>query len=129
MLDQLAPLERTVTVRGEPVTVRPLSLAQIGELVARFERLRDIGEGEDIATAVQQAGPEAVTEVIARATGESLETVRTAGLAAGEELDILTAAVNLTFPQTDHELGELIAQVLRLSGRVSGALGQLVPSA
>jgi len=124
-LADLAPLYETVRIRDRELTVHPLELADIGRLAARFRGLSSAIEGGgDVVEAIASAGSEAQHAVIAAALRETEAAVAAAGLTATEQLAIVATAVELTLPNDEGELGNLLGRVARIINRVATASGR-----
>ncbi len=68
-LAEIAPRAANVRLRGRALVLRPLSLAQLGGLVARHEGLAAIFGGESVHGAIMAAGLPAAHEAIALSAG------------------------------------------------------------
>jgi hypothetical protein len=101
----IADLAKTVPVRGKDLTVLGLSARDVVHLFGKFPELRALMAGkasELTPEAIMKLAPAAVAAVIAAGTGSAgdakAEAVA-ARLAIGEQVEILAAIFELTFPQ------------------------------
>jgi len=122
----LIPQTRAVKCGGTDLTVHPLTLAQIFQMLVRFKGLgASMMGGGDVATAIMAEGDAAVIAAVACALRRSEQDAAAIAQDAITQLRILTACVDLTLPRSDDELGETIAQVVALAERTLGAIGRL----
>ena len=101
----IADQQKTVPLRGKDVTVRGISAQDVVYLLGKFPELRSLmaGNRADVTPeSLLKFAPAAVAAVIAAGTGsagdEKAEAVA-ARLAIGEQVEILAAIFELTFPQ------------------------------
>ena len=117
----LAPAVGVVRARGHDFEVHGLTLASIAALVARFRGLAAVLDGGDPVQSILAQGDDAVSAVIAAATGEPEAEIRSAQLRAHEQAAFLVGVLQLTLPEQEDELGNLLAAVGQLSERVAAA--------
>lgn len=106
-LTDLVSRAEPVTIRGQVIEVKGVSVALITDLLANSDELKRLFAQKDIAANMIQNlltfAPIAVAQVIAAATGKAgdLQTINFAlqELTAGESTLLLEAVVKLTFPQ------------------------------
>jgi hypothetical protein len=125
---EIADLKKTVTVRGADVAVFGVSAQGIAHLFNTFPELRVMMSGRrDSITpdSIVQFAPAAIAAIIAAGTGnvgdKDAEAVA-ARLTLGEQLNLLSAIFELTFPQG---VGPFVEQleglgILRVSAAASG---------
>jgi hypothetical protein len=101
----IADLTKSVPVRGKEVTVFGISAQDVVYLLGKFPELRSLMAGnraELTPEAMLKLAPAAVAAVVAAGTGsagdEKAEAVA-ARLAIGEQVEIIAAIFELTFPQ------------------------------
>lgn len=101
-LTDLAPVARTVKIRGQEFSVRGLQALEIVEIAVRYPDLAELVDQEEItAGSILSIARAAVPALIAAALGFSGDTEQEAAaatLTAGEEIEIIEAAVKLTMP-------------------------------
>jgi hypothetical protein len=128
-LADLANLAETVRVRGVDFTVRPLDLATIATLLATYPAFaKALGEG-DIVAAITASGSDVVNAVIDAALGEAPGSAARARLTAIEQGTIVAAAVELTLPVEEAELGNFMTRLGALLGRVGRVASAVTPAA
>ena len=124
----IADQQRTVTIRGKDVAVFGISAQDIVYLFGKFPELRLLMSGKQADLTPEtllKLAPGAVAAAIAAGTGsagdENAEAVA-ARLGLGEQLDLLAAIFELTFPQG---VGPFVAKLdaLGLLKSADGASG------
>lgn len=114
----------TLDIAGLQITVRALSVASLGALIARYQPLWGALKDGDFMGALETAGPRAIADVIVEATKG--EIPREIAL----EIDpiygglIIATVIDLTLVrlQQDPNLGNLVARHLAgLAGKINAA--------
>jgi len=120
-LADLDDLSETVQVRGADFTVRALDLATIAALLATYPAFaKALGDG-DIVGAITASGADVINAVIDAALGETPGSAARARLTAVEQGTIVAAAVELTLPVEEAELGNFTRRLAALFGSVGNA--------
>ncbi len=127
----LVARSETIELAGIQITVRALSVASLGTLIARYQPLWGALKDGDFLGAIQSAGPRAIADVIVEATrGEIPREVALeidplyAGL-------IITTVIDLTLVrlEQDPNLGNLAARHLAgLKEKIDAAVGSSTSS-
>ena len=121
-LVDIAPLRETVEVRGTEIEVTGVSAMGFAQLLARFPDLRKMMSGVRVeAESLPTLLGEAIGPVIAAGTGslgdKKAEAVA-ASLSVGDQMHLLEAIFNVTFPRGTGPLVELLGG---LAGSPEGA--------
>jgi len=103
-LIDIVDLKRTTTIRGKEMPITGLSAAKIAQLLSTYPELRDAiaGRGRPFSPATLiDLGPKIVADVIAIGTGNegnAAEVANAANLMLGDQLKLLEAIFEATFP-------------------------------
>lgn len=101
----IADTKKTVPIRGKEIPVNGISAEGIAHLLAAFPDLRKLmgGKSEEVTPdALMQFAPRAVAVAIASGTGLSGSKegeAAAAKLSIGEQVELLAAIIDMTFPQ------------------------------
>lgn len=114
---------RTITVSGIDVTVYALSLEQIGALIAAHSKLAGALESTDgnVVESIMAAGPAAIADVIIAATNGDIPRAVALEINAVAAVEIITATAELTLPEEEGKLGNVLAGVTRLFNRIGSS--------
>lgn len=121
----IAPITRTVPINGQGVTVRGISAHGIATLLERFPALQGAitGASELSAENLYTAAPAAIASLIAAGCGlpgEPGAEAIAASLPATEQLELLAATLELTFPRGLGPFLEKLAQLKSAAGFADG---------
>lgn len=102
----LAPLSKTVEIRGVDVRVHVLTLGEIFDILNRHEEVRPIFQSEDldaekVARAILASGSAVVNEVLDLALKEEPGTAARAHLTTVDQFRILVATAQVSLPEAD----------------------------
>jgi hypothetical protein len=103
-LTDLVDIKRTVTVRGEQVEIAGITAETLGQLINSFPELRMALSGHAGELSPQHLismGPRIVASVIAAGVGkpgDAAQEAAAAKLALGEQLAMIEAIFEVTFP-------------------------------
>ncbi len=133
-LADLAAISETIQVRGHDFDVQPLDLATIAALLARYPDLAAAlgfvdGNAGDIVDAILSSGAGVINAIIDAALGEAPGTAAKARLTAVEQGNIVAAAIQLTLPDQEEELGNFMRRLAALFGKVGSAVEASKPAA
>jgi len=127
----IAPLTRTVQVRGKAVTVHGASLAfVVGRIMAETDLVKAGLAGALDPVALVAALTRSLPELIAAGVGMAGDTetiVSAADLTIGEQWDLAEAIVALTAPEGFGPFVERLERLLAQVEAVKGASGPAVP--
>ena len=115
----IAPAVETVEVRGTSVDVYGVSAKGVAHLLGRFPELRALMSGVEVETdkLMAMAG-DAIAPMIAAGCGEpgnKKAENAAAKLAVGDQADLLSAILELTFPKG---IGPLVEKLTAMGGLV-----------
>ncbi len=103
LLTELAPGSRTVTVRGQPITITGIGVSGIAMLVSRFKNLGPTLLKTETITPEQiiALGPEVAHAVLAAGCGEpgsAKAEAAAATIGVAKQLEVLLAIIEETMP-------------------------------
>lgn len=110
----LVAKSETIELAGIPITVRALSVASLGTLIARYKPLWGALKDGDFMGALESAGPQALADVIVEATRGQIPrdvAIEIDPIYAGL---IIATTINLTLVRLEQDptLGNLAARHL-----------------
>jgi hypothetical protein len=112
---KIAPLTKTVTVSGGTIEVRGISAKAIANLIFRFPAIqRALDGGRLDRAALIKLVPDAVAAIIAAAVGAPGDQATeddAALMSIGDQLDVLNAVFEATFPNGTAPLTALFGKV------------------
>lgn len=121
-LIDIAPLTRTVTIRGVGIEVSGVPASGIAGLLVRFPDLRALVTGREVEIdRLLALGGEVVAAIIAAGTGMPGDTAAeqaASRLPVDEQADLLVAILELTMPRG---LGPFVEKLSRLGLASGGA--------
>lgn len=114
---------KKITVAGIEVTVYALSLEQIGALIAEHSALASALESTDgdVVESILKAGPAAIADVVIAATNGVIPRAIALEIDAVAAIEIITATAELTLPEEEGKLGNVLAGVTRLFNKIGSA--------
>lgn len=124
-LMDIVELSDTVTIRGTPIKTIGVSIVFIGEIFARFPKIRELFERKnfDVKLLLDVGGP-VLAAIIAAGTGtpgDKDAEAKAAMLSAGEQAELVESIWRLTFPKG---LGALLAALNALGVQVVAPSGK-----
>lgn len=122
-LADIGPLRKEVTIRGTKLQVRGITAHDVFALLEAFPELKRVIAQQpitgNIAQSIVEGIPTSIGHVVAAACGES-DNPKAIGaaqaLTIGEQLEILEAAVELTFPKGSQSFVAGLARLLGQAG-------------
>ena len=116
---------RRLSLDGIELTVHALSLEQIGALIAEHSSLATALENTegDLVKAIGEAGPAAIADLIIAATNGAIPREVALEIDAVAAVEIIAATADITLPEQEERLGNVMAEVARLFRRIASASG------
>jgi len=125
-LVDIAPVNSTVSIRGQDIIITGVSARGIALLLARFPELRALVTGREVGLdALLRLGGDVIAAIIAAGTGApgDLDAEKYAdNLTLEEQADLLAAIVELTMPRGLSPLVERLSRLGLLAGGGASAM-------
>lgn len=126
----IGPLSDSVTLRGKDIEVQGIGADALVLLLDKFPDLhKAIGTRQDLtATDFIKFGPDIVCAVIAVGCGievNEASTNKLKTLTIGEQMEVLTPILRMTFPRGFHSFVEALSLVVEGAGQQAGPSGKV----
>lgn len=122
-LEVLFPESRTVTISGEPYTITPPTVRQMGAIGKLLKRLLDDGAGQATVEMLMLSHADEMAALVAIATGRPEEQIGALQVDHGLELAIAVWEVYAPFfvKRMLPLVAEMVARALSLAGQTSSS--------
>lgn len=120
----MAPSQKTETIRGKALPVTGITLAGIARIMGQFKEVERLFTGKSkpedwTAASLMKLVPDAVSEIIAAGLGfpgNAAQIKAAETLTLGEQLSLVTAILEVTMPQGIGPFVEKLSGLLSASG-------------
>jgi hypothetical protein len=112
----------TITIGGEPISIRPVRSFELLRIIGRFPALKKVFFGADAITMIDvlvDAGPDAIAAVLACATGRPGDAKEEAAISALPDEDIIAllgATMKATMPEGIEAFFDRFSKLAAASG-------------